>query len=297
MKKGCGLLLAMLCCVLLLRANGAAADTPIGTEMEVVRCEEYVTLRNMADKKSKALTRLPLGTTVVLLSSQVVDGFYRVGTEEGTGYVLEEYLEARPDERLERAVSQELTQEQRYNVNLFLSYFTEGGFASATGFFEAGDEKQMVDFAVEHIWFNQHEKVERFEMEWIDDKPYNVRVDKELVRPVCEKYFGYAPRELSSDYYDEVDGFFRWMETGGHGSDEFAQVTSVSALGDDRYAAYFESYGSYHWMENDCCHMTIDEVREEYPPYHIGYAEIVAEDLDDRSTYKLLRYVISDATA
>ena len=299
MKKWFGVLVTLVCCVLLFRANGASADTPIGTEMEVVGCEQYVTLRDMANKKSEALARLPLGSTVVLLDSRVFDGFCRVYSEAGSGYVLAEYLEANPDERLERAVSQKLTREQRYNFNLFLSNFTEGSFAKKTGYFETGDELEMVHFAVEHIWHNQNEKVERIDIEWVDGRPYNVRVNKELLRPVCEKYFGYAPREMSGDHdrYDEADGFLRWTETEEHKPAGFAQVTAVSALGDDRYAVYFESYGAWEQWDNDCCGWSIDQARAEYGQNDCGYAEIVAEDLDDRSTYKMLRYVISDGVA
>lgn len=266
-------------------AGTAAADVPLGTEMEVVRCREYVTLRAEADRGGAELARLPLGAKAVLLDEQVQDGYWRVGTEQGQGFVLAEYLEPR-EERQAVSMDRELTDGQRANLNLFLSNFTEVDFDGQNGYFEARDELAMVDFAIDHIWFNQPDKL-------VWGKDGSVRLDSELTRSVCEKYFGYAPQEPVSSWCPAKDGYFQWSETGSHAQEGFALVTSVSALGDDRYVVYFESYGAGEEWDNDCCGWTIDQARGQYAQDGRGCAELAAENLDDRSTYKLLKYVFS----
>lgn len=278
---------ALAVCLSLCLAGTAAADVTLGTEMEVVRCREYVTLRSEADRTGAEIARLPLGATAVLLDERAQDGYYRVGTAQGQGYVLAEYLEAREDAQA-IAIDRELTDGQRADINLFLSNFTEVDFDGTNGFFEARDEQAMVDFAIDHIWFNQADR-----LEWVEGKEGSVRLDSELTRSVCEKYFGYAPKEPVSSWCPKEDGYFCWSERGSHAQEGFAQVTSVSALGDDRYAVYFESYGAGEEWDNDCCGWTIDRARSQYAQDGRGYAELLAGNLDDRGSYKLLRYVFS----
>lgn len=278
---------AMALCLSLCLAGTAAADVTLGTKMEVVRCREYVTLRSEAKRAGAEIAQLPLGTEAVLLDEQAQDGYYRVGTAEGQGYVLAEYLEAR-EETQAIAIDRELTDAQRADLNLFLSNFTEVDFDGQNGYFEARDELAMVDFAIDHIWFNQKDR-----LEWVTGEEYNVRLDSELTRSVCEKYFGYAPKQPVSSWCPEKDGYFCWNESGSHVQEGFAQVTSVSTLGEDRYAVYFESYGAGEEWDNERCGWTIDQARAQYAQDGRGYAELIAENLDDRASYKLLRYVFS----
>ena len=281
-------LMALVCCLLL--GTPSCADTSIGTLMEVVNCREYVTLRIDPDKRSEELARLPLGERVTMLGERVENGFCLVGTEYGKGYVLVKYLSALPDE-VDNAVSidAELTQAQRADINLFLSNFTESDFGHPLGYFDMNDDRMMIDFAINHIWFNRHNQIE-----WVDDGEYNVRLAEEAVLPVCEKYFGFAPTEHDSRWVDLTDGYYRWTETGGHVSMGFAQATSVSRMGEDWYVVYFERYGTGENWSNDCTAWTIDQARAQFDCSGHGMAIFVAENLNDRSTYKLLKYAFTN---
>lgn len=282
-------LMALICCLLL--GTTARADTNIGTLMEVVNCREYVTMRLEPDTSAEEVTRLMPGERVTMLDSQVRNGFCRVGSERGQGYVLVKYLSALPDEVDGAAsIDSELTAAQRADINLFLSNFTESGFASDRGYFDMNDNPAMIDFAIDHIWLNQPDKVE-----WVEDGEYNVRLAEKAVEPVCEKYFGFAPVEHASRWYDLSDGYYRWTETGGHVNLGFAQATGVSRVGEDWYAVYFECYGAGEDWNNDCMGWTIEQAREQYALYGRGMAIFAAENLNDRSTYKLLKYAFAPA--
>lgn len=280
-------LAALICCLLL--STSAYADTTIGTLMEVVNCREYVTLRLEPDTRAEEVTRLMLGERVTMLDGQVRNGFCRVGSERGWGYVLVKYLSALPDEVDDASsIDSELTATQRADINLFLSNFTECGFASDRGYFDMNDDPVMIDFAINHIWLNQSDKIE-----WVEEGEYNVRLSEEAIVPVCEKYFGFAPTEHASRWYDLADGYYRWTETGGHVNLGFAQATGVRRVDEDWYAVYFECYGAGDGWNNDCMSWAIEQARKQYVLYGRGMAIFVAENLNDRSTFKLLKYAFA----
>ena len=289
MKKG---LCIVLVAALLLATGTALAATKaprIGSFLEVVNCKRSISLRWEPDTKSEAIDQLPLGTWVVSLG-QAQNGFILVGSEYGKGWALARYLQPVDAVWNGADLTNRLTDRQRYNVNLFLSNFTEVSFAWQTGTFVLGDDRQMVDFAIDHIWFNQKDK-----LEWVDRGEYNVRLKESWILPVIRKYFDVQLGSMDATWIDRKDGYYWWTETGGHTPDGFAQVTQLVDLGDGYYQVYFESYGAGMDWTNDACGYTLAQARAAYPDpwrdYHPnGYAEIYAPDLSDRSTFTMLRY-------
>ena len=283
-KYGTIILLSVLLCLCM--AGWAGADIAIGTRMEIVGAQQQVWLYENPEYSDNVVAALPLYEEVVWLSL-VENGYAQVATQYGRGYVREENLKALPS-YAGRTVDDQLTADQRYNINLFLSNFTEADFAWGTGYFDMDDEVEMVEFAINHIWFNQQDKIE-----WVDGhEEGNVRLKEEYIAPVAEKYFGRAPLSAQPKWAVYKDGYYYWTETGGHVASGFAQITSVRELENGYYEVYFETYGGGMAWTNDCCGLTLDQAREKYPDNYplAGYALLEIGDINDRATYRLLRY-------
>ena len=280
----CGiLLLAMLC--------GGSALAEIGNRLKVVNCEEYVTLRSWPDTSADALAKIPLGKTVDEIH-EAENGFLCVSYRGQTGYVLERYLRVAEDYSGSRV---KLSAGERYNINLFLSNFTETGFRR-DGCYDEGwtDEVILTDFAVEHCWFNRQNR-----LEWGDYfGGNNVRLPRDQIAPVVKKYFGKSITPSKSlPYIDYKDGYYYWEETGGHTDDGFACLTRIEQLGKSRYSVWFEIYGMGYGWDSDVCYYTRDEARRAYPPYDMdaipsGHAviDVGSSGLNDREDWKLERY-------
>ena len=116
------LLLAVLLC-------GATALSEVGDRRKVVNCEEYVTLREWPETSANALARIPLGKVVEEVG-EVDGGFTLVSWRGQSGYVLSRYLRTVEDWS---GSSVRLDDDERYNLNLFLSNFTEADFGRAEG--------------------------------------------------------------------------------------------------------------------------------------------------------------------
>ena len=86
MKKLVGL---CFCLLLLLVSTAALAISPV---MRVVNCNEYVSLRESPDTKSKRLKKVYLGEFVIECSS-AENGFIECTYDNRTGYIQQKYLE------------------------------------------------------------------------------------------------------------------------------------------------------------------------------------------------------------
>ena len=281
LKKLC----LVLCVMMVLLSCSALADAVKGTEMKVSNCDNYITLRFDPSTSAMEEAKLPLGAKVIYLDA-AENGFAHVGTAFGAGYVLEKYLTtiSAPNGK---AIGGGLSKTQRYNINLFLSNFTETGMGWGTGYFNLNDEPEMINFAINHIWFNQQDK-----LEWFPERDdYNVRLNARYIAAVTEKFFGVSPMNYQTKW-DALaeDNFYYWMETGGHTTEGFAQETKVLNAGNGYYDVWFETHGSGDVWDNDCCSMTLEQARAAYKDgfSRTGYARIYASDLSDRSTFKLV---------
>ena len=292
MKKIISILL--LACLLLPAA--ALAEYQIGNVMRVANCNEYITLRAEPSTKAEALDRIPLNAELTWIGHADND-FAKVSYGGRVGYALRKYLDL---ERDFSGPSELLDREQRYNINLFLSNFTESYFAVPDGcVYDAGDrdDAMLNNFALDHIWFNKQQLLEWGE--WGEWDGNNVRVAAKELPEVIRKYFGVESTDLNVYNYVSYDGkYYYWTETGGHTPDGFACLNRVAMLAEDEVAVCFSIYGSGYPWENDVCYMDAEEAAAAYPNSHVyeGFAVIrlAGEDksLRDRTGWNLERYVI-----
>ena len=178
----------------------------------------------------------------------------------------------------------ELTKEQSAAANLFLSNFTEIGADQI----EPYRDMDLVDFAHDHMWFNDYDSFEYGE--YGDD--LNCRVSDDRIQQIIDKYF-YDPRtvDLSQTRFDYKDGYYYHTETGGWMSDGFAHVVSLCPIGEDKYFVSFYIFGGGDFWENDVLDDTLDEIEAKFHhPNGYGSALIYAKDLADRSTYRMISF-------
>ena len=140
---------------ILLAAAMMAASVPalaetmrIGDQAVVKKCKEYITLREADNVQATELARIPLGGQVMYLNP-AKNGFALVEYGDTQGFVKTEYL----GNQTARGTPFAITEEERRNVNLFLTNFTETGMkrydaASTT-------DAELVRFAVLHAWLNR----------------------------------------------------------------------------------------------------------------------------------------------
>lgn len=179
------------------------------------------------------------------------------------------------------------TDEQLAAANLFLSNFTEVGMDSVNTWY---DDQSLVDFAHDHIWFNDQTEYEYGE--YFGDN--NCRVSDKDIQRIIDKYFYDAPQvDLSKTRFDYRNGYYYHCETGGWINCGFAHTTSIVPLGDDTYFVSFMVFGGGNYWENTVMSAPIEEIIFEFgAPNIFGCAQIHADDLSDRSTYKMISYSV-----
>lgn len=178
----------------------------------------------------------------------------------------------------------ELTDGQRAAANLFLSNFTETGIKN----YDAYEDIFLTDFAIDHMWFNGRDAFELGEYMG----GYNYRVADDNIQSVLEEYF-YYPREadLSQTRFDYSDGYYYFCDTGGTLPCGFAYTVSACQIEEGKYFVAFMVFGGGDAWENDVMDMTLDEIEELYGhPTGYGSAIIYADDLSDRSTYRMISF-------
>lgn len=178
-----------------------------------------------------------------------------------------------------------LTAEQRAAANLFLSNFTEIGVRSLESY---EDDINLVDFAHDHLWFNDQDSFEYGEYA----NGNNCRVSNERIQEIIDKYFYYPrPVDLSQTRFDYINGYYYHCETGGWTPDGFAYTVSAVQTEIDTYFVSFLIFGGGDYWDNSVMDDSLEEIAERFP-YSCGYgsALIHAEDLSDRSTYKMIAF-------
>ena len=195
------------------------------------------------------------------------------------------------------ASAETLTSKQRYNINLFLSNFTEVRFEYFDKMDDGYDTAALTEFAIGHCWFNRQNR-----LEWGEYFNYNnVRLPEDQISPIVKKYFGFGIKPNHNlEFIDYKNGYYYWEETGGHTSDGFACLTSVSYWGEDMYEVYFDIYGAGEYWENDVCYLYPSEARQRYPysaDYHATGRAVIdtnGNGLNDRDGWTLVQYTMYD---
>lgn len=185
----------------------------------------------------------------------------------------------------EEYMSLALTAEERAAANLFLSNFTETGISEIDDYL---DDMQLVDFAHDHLWFNDNDSFEYGEY----SNGNNCRVSDDRIQEIVDKYF-YGPRQvdLSCTRYDYADGYYYHCETGGFVPDGFAYVTGICPIGDGVYFVSFMVFGGGNMWDNSVLDDPLSDIVDSYGhPNGYGSALIHADDLADRSTYRMIAF-------
>ena len=74
--------------------DGVSLHREQGPNMQVVKCKDFVSLRETSSKASKRLEKVPLGTRVLAFPEEgEKDGFIRCIYHDQEGYILSEYLQ------------------------------------------------------------------------------------------------------------------------------------------------------------------------------------------------------------
>ena len=71
--------------------SGSAFVSETGRTMQVVNCNESITLRKIPDTDGEEICQIPLGATVSFLGT-AENGFYMISYNGQTGYSLADYL-------------------------------------------------------------------------------------------------------------------------------------------------------------------------------------------------------------
>ena len=177
-----------------------------------------------------------------------------------------------------------LSDSERLSMNLFLSNFTEVGNDVT---FHSPDAA-LVDFAHDHLWFNDHEAFEYGEYE----NGNNCRVSDEHIQEIIDHYFEGASRvDLSQSRFDYDGKYYYHAETGGGANGGFALTLNVYAADDNRYYVSFLTFGVDDNWDNDNLKMNFADAEMQFGvPAHGGHAWITASDLSDRSTYRMISF-------
>lgn len=288
-------ILLMMVFALICSAALACSGDVLGDWLQVVDCKEYITLRAEPSTDAEETGRIPLNGIAVYLQSAGND-FARVLYNGQTGYARKDYLK-NMSVVCESCLPQNLNDQELCNLQIFLSNFTEQGMGHPAAVLQGSSmtDAQLVDFAIEHIWYNRQDKLEWGEYA----NGNNVRLSSEHIPEVCLKYFGRVPEELSPSLHDYEGGCYYWQETGGHVPYGFAAVTEAKDMGGGRYRVDFEVHGMGMAWDGDVHAMSLQALAEKRPelctddaPRGNAVIDVGNGSLMDRSTWTLDRLVM-----
>ena len=253
----------------------ALAETMrIGDQAVVKKCKEYITLREADNVQATELARIPLGGQVIYLDP-AKDGFARVEYGDTQGFVKTEYL----GNQTARGTPFAITEEERRNVNLFLTNFTETGMkrydaASTT-------DAELVRFAVLHAWLNRSGQ-------W-DVTEWGSRLEQSNVTDDVLRYFGRPLILLDQPDFDYDGAYYYMHEPGAPIGLGFVCTSEVETLGGGLYRVYFGVYGAGEIIDDDGVYDFLPEQAALlYPntPFQ-GCAVIRALGLNSRDGFRL----------
>ena len=235
-------------------SRAGAEGLKLGEYAEVVRCKEFITLREDSDKKAKAAEKLPLGARVIFLGGEE-NGFAHVRIQSRDGWCLSEYLDPVPPEEGEPYEPEDA---EKIRLNLFLT-----AFACHTNelLAEGLTDEEIIRFAIDYLWYFDHSGFESGE--WGED---NTRISELLIDPAARRFFGRVPKKREVSGMGPRGGYYYWQETGGHLANGFALVTSAERLAGDRLRVRFRVFGGgEEWVPEAVCTMTEKQARASYP--------------------------------
>ena len=187
------------------------------------------------------------------------------------------------------AVPRGVTDGERYELNVFLSNFTEQAF---TAYDANTSDATLAEFAALHLWYNRRNAWEYGEWQ-VGNWSYAYRIPAADLPAVCQRFFGRQTQSLTPLHHG-YDGAYVYHEGEGAPGDTrgFASVSCVEALGGGVFRAYFGAYGAGTGWTNEDCRLRPEQAAAKYAdfPVYTGAALIVSEGgtLDSRQTFTLL---------
>ena len=152
------------------------------------------------------------------------------------GFVKAEYLE----NQTPRATPFAITEEERHNVNLFLTNFTETGMEQYDA--ASTTDAELVRFAVLHAWLNRSGQ-------W-DVTEWGSRLEQNNVTDDVLRYFGRPLILLDQPDFD-YDSAYYYMQAGRADRAGFCLRQRVETLGGGLYQVYFGVYGAGEIIDDD----------------------------------------------
>lgn len=235
------------------------AELKLGDRATIENCREFVFLCAEPSTSANRIDKLELKTTVNVLDT-VTNGFMLVEADGNTGYVLADYLELYEDYENCAGETMDLTDKQRYNINLFLSNFSEQRMpvydeSDALNEWGARVDNFLLDFAVQHLLFNQGDKLESG-----DYTMDEIRLKMEKLNDIAWKYFKKRPAALGMASYSYSGDYYYLNFADQRINGGFVSANRVDALWDSRYAVRFSIYDAdCGCWENDACRLTPGE--------------------------------------
>lgn len=178
-----------------------------------------------------------------------------------------------------------LTDQERAAANLFLSNFTETGVKAIESW---SPDQDLVDFAHDHLWFNDHDSFEYGEY----GADNNCRVPDDRIQEIIDRYFYDSYQaDLRQTRFDYDGEYYFHCETGGWINAGFAHAVSAVQTEEDTYFISFLIFGGGCDWDNSVMDDPLGHIEKAfYYPCGYGSALIHAEDLSDRTTYRMISY-------
>lgn len=179
----------------------------------------------------------------------------------------------------------DLTDEERAAANLFLSNFTEIGIKAVSNW---SYDQDLVDFAHDHLWFNAQNSFEFGEY----FSGNNCRVKDDRIQDIIDKYFYDSyDVDLAQTRFDYDGNYYYHCETGGWVPSGFAHAVNACQIEENVYFVSFLIFAGGNYWDNSVMDDSLSEIESVFDaPTGFGSALIYAEDLSDRSTYKMISY-------
>ena len=264
-------------------ASARAEAFPLGSILQVARCNEFITLRETPAKKTKVLRDLPLGTKVLSMGQEEGEfTLVRVAGAEGWAYT--QYLDSAEEPEGEEIA---LDTAAVIHMNLFLTVFTRQGMRAYWREDEAPE--QTADFAFRHLAL--YEPGEAEQGEWPEG---SLRVPVQEAEELCRRYLG-KPFTLTPK-----SGYIRrgeWLYREGSdpiGSGGFAVTLGAEDLGEGRLRVRFSVYASGEtWEPEGVCMMSEKQAARAYPHSTAGRGVAIVQtggELQDRAGWTLERF-------
>lgn len=191
-----------------------------------------------------------------------------------------------------------LNSKLQYDMNIFLSNFSESGITSFT---DRPSVEDLAMFSEFYNFFNRYDKTVVFG-EYFKNGVFigNYRIKEEYGISAIKKFFGITVEPgFAEGCYNYYDGYFYGHFTGAHYTEGFSIVHDLKYIGGDIYEAEFKIFES-GGVDAPYYSSTLEEVEGMLGREDIylrragsGIARIKVGNINDRTTYLLDEYYVA----